>query len=82
MARRSGKFSNASQYLGLGLSFGITMLLNVAIGAWVGQWLDGKLGTKNVFWLLGVLCGIYAGFHLFIEQIDQLQHPKDPNTRE
>ncbi len=77
-----GKPTNAGQYIGLAMSFGITMLVNVAIASWAGHWLDEKLGTPGIFWLIGVLGGIYVGFRLFIEQVDQLQHPKDPNERE
>ena len=76
------KPSSAGQYIGLGLSFGVTMLVNVAIAAMAGRWLDSKLGTPDIFWLLGVLIGICAGFRLFIEQVDQLQQQKDPNERE
>lgn len=77
-----GKPTSAGQYIGLGLSFGVTMLVNIAIASSVGRWLDGKLGTPDIFWLFGVLAGIFVGFRLFIEQVDQLQHPKDPNERE
>lgn len=82
MSNKDGKYSNASKYIGLGLSFGITMLVNIGIASMAGRWLDSKLGTTDVFWLIGVLCGIYAGFHLFIEQVDQMQHPQHPNERE
>lgn len=73
---------SAGQWIGLGLSFGISMLANIAIAAFAGRWLDRMLGTDNVFFLLGVLCGIFAGFHLFIEQIEELEHPTHPSDRE
>ena len=82
MSNKFQKPTSAGQFVGLGLSFGVTMLLNVGIASWVGRWLDSKLGTPDVFWLIGMLCGIYAGFHLFIEQVDQIEHPIDPNDRE
>ena len=43
-----GKPTNAGQYIGLAMSFGITMLVNVAIASWAGHWLDEKLGTFYV----------------------------------
>lgn len=70
------------QWIGLGLSFGVTMLANVALAMLAGRWLDHVLGTDHVFWLLGVLCGIFAGFHLFIEQVEQIEHPTHPSDRE
>lgn len=79
---KRGWNASIGQWMGLGLSFGITMLVNIAIAAGVGLWLDHKLGTKNIFWLLGVLCGIYAGFHLFIEQVEQMENPIHPSERE
>ena len=40
-------------YLGLAVSFGVTMLLSVLVTSWCGKWLDAKLGTPGIFWLLG-----------------------------
>ena len=48
----------------------------------IGHWLDNKLGTNGVFWLLSTLGGIYSGFHLFIEQVEQMQNPIDPSERD
>lgn len=76
------KFSNAGQYIGLALSFGVTMLVSIYIAAWVGQWIDAKLGLDGVFRFIGVLCGIYSGFHLLIENVEQMHNPKNPNDRE
>lgn len=74
--------SEAGQLFGLGLSFGITMLVNIGIAGYAGYWIDGKFGFHNhPACMIGVLCGIFAGFHLFIEQIDQLEHPLDPEER-
>jgi len=74
--------TNAGQLFGLALSFGATMLVSIAIMSFVGRWLDSKFGTTNVFWLIGVLIGICSGFRLFIEQVDQIEHPQHPNERE
>lgn len=68
-------------YVGLAWSFGITMIISVLIASWCGKWLDTKLGTPGIFWLLGTLGGIYSGFHLFIEQVEQMEHPVDPDDR-
>ena len=68
-------------YVGLALSFGSTMLVSVFIASWCGKWLDSKLGTPGIFWLFGTLGGIYSGFHLFIEQVERMEHPVDPDDR-
>jgi uncharacterized membrane protein YhaH (DUF805 family) len=77
---KPGKYSRRD-YFGLALSFTVTMIVSIMITSWCGKWLDAKLGTPGVFWLLGVLGGIYSGFHLFIEQIDRIENPIDPDER-
>lgn len=80
MPIKPGKYSGRD-YFGLALSFTVTMIVSIMITSWCGKWLDAKLGTPGVFWLLGVLGGIYSGFHLFIEQIDRIENPIDPDER-
>lgn len=80
MPIRPGRYSGRD-YFGLALSFTITMLVSIMITAEIGNWLDEKLGTPGIFWLLGMLGGIYSGFHLFIEQIEQMENPIDPDER-
>lgn len=38
------------------------MGLAVLVGWWIGQWLDGKLGTEPYLMLLFLGCGIAAAF--------------------
>ncbi len=80
MPIRPGRYSGRD-YFGLALSFTITMLVSIVITAGIGNWLDEKLGTPGIFWLFGMLGGIYSGFHLFIEQIEQMENPIDPDER-
>ena len=80
MPIRPGRYSGRD-YFGLALSFTITMLVSIVITAGIGNWLDDKLGTPGIFWLFGMLGGIYSGFHLFIEQIEQMENPIDPDER-
>lgn len=80
MPIRPGRYSGRD-YFGLALSFTITMIVSIMITAGIGNWLDEKLGTPGIFWLLGMLGGIYSGFHLFIEQIEQMENPIDPDER-
>lgn len=47
----------------------------VAVGALVGRWLDGKLGTKPWCLLGGALFGIAAGFYHFFKAVAQLGKP-------
>lgn len=43
-------------------SLGLEMGLAVLVGWWIGQWLDGKLGTRPYLMLLFLGCGIAAAF--------------------
>jgi F0F1-type ATP synthase assembly protein I len=53
---------DAGPYLGMGIGMAATVLLS--LGA--GYWLDGRLGTKPVFFLLGGLFGMAAaGYHFY-----------------
>lgn len=76
------KYSNAGQYIGLGLSFGVTMIVSIYIASWVGGWLDNQLGLNGVFRFIGILCGIFSGFRVFIDNVEQMHNPIDPNERE
>ena len=77
-----GKFTTFNDYFGLALSFSVTMVISVFIMMWIGHCLDNKLGTNGICWLICTLGGIYSGFHLFIEQVDQMQNPIDPSERD
>jgi hypothetical protein len=53
---------DAGPYLGLGIGLAVTVLLS--LGA--GYWLDGKLGTAPLFFLLGGVFGMAAaGYHFY-----------------
>ena len=44
-----------------GLGAGMTLAVSVGLFAYGGWWLDGQLGTRPWFLLLGVVCGITGG---------------------
>ena len=47
------------QYMGLGLTWALSVLFFLAIGAWV----DSKLGTSPFLLVLGAFIGAAAGFY-------------------
>lgn len=60
--RKEGSASSlgaAGRYAGLGLQFALSILLFL----FVGQWLDGRLGTEPLFIFLGVFLGAGAAFY-------------------
>ena len=46
------------QALSIASQFGVSMAVAVGLGLFVGQWLDGRLGTSFVFTLVGVFVGL------------------------
>lgn len=66
---------------------GFELLLSIAVGYYIGHWLDGKFGTRWIA-LVGFLLGCYAGFRgLFraaklmqrdIEREERLERGEDP----
>ncbi len=42
---------------------GVAMGLSIALFALAGNWLDGRLGTRPLFVLIGVFLGFAGGFY-------------------
>lgn len=80
--RTFGSYTTFNDYLGLALSFSITMLVTIVIMMWLGNRLDDLLGTDQICWLIFTLLGIYSGFHVFIDQVEMMQNPPDINDRD
>jgi F0F1-type ATP synthase assembly protein I len=61
------------RYAGLGLQFAISILVFL----YVGQWLDGRFGTKPVFLYLGVFVGAGAAFYSMYRSLMADQRRED-----
>jgi ATP synthase protein I len=69
-SRGSGRgFSNglrdAAPLLGLGTTLAVTVLAGVG----GGYWLDGRMGTRPLFLLLGGTLGLAAGLYYFFKTV-------------
>ena len=67
----------SGQFMGLGLSWALAVLLFLGLGAWV----DSKLGTAPVLLVLGAFVGAAAGFyslyyHIVIEPRHRTDDPR------
>jgi len=49
----------SAQYMGLGLTWALSVLLFLGVGAW----LDSKLGTRPILMICGAFVGAGAGFY-------------------
>ena len=60
---------DAAPLLGLGTTLAVTVLA----GLGGGYWLDGRLGTRPWFLLLGGTLGLAAGLYHFLKTVAGLQ---------
>lgn len=51
---------------------GIELLLSIAVGYYLGHWLDGKLNTRFIGGI-GFVVGCYAGFRSLFRTAKQMQ---------
>jgi len=64
-ARSTSVLREAAPLLGLGMTLAVTVL--AALGA--GYWLDGRLGTRPLFLLVGAVLGIVGALVYFIKTV-------------
>jgi len=72
-----GSIRGAGQYAGLGLQFAVAILVCL----YLGDWLDGRLGTGPLFLVLGVFVGAGAAFYSIYKKVmgdtrDKSEKPK------
>lgn len=79
-----GKGSSASslgaagRYAGLGLQFALSILLFL----YAGQWLDRRLGTGQLFLLIGVFVGASAAFYSMYRTLIREQRRMDQERKD
>lgn len=49
------------KYLSLITQLGLTMISSIVIFLLIGRWADKLLDTKNLFLIIGIICGIISG---------------------
>jgi F0F1-type ATP synthase assembly protein I len=67
MPNRDEQQAESTKYLGVGL----TVVGSAALFMGVGWWVDGRVGSKPVFTLLGALVGLVAGFYQLFRRLSQ-----------
>ncbi len=70
------------QVVGDALQLGASIVFAILIGAWVGYWLDGKLGTfpylSVIFFLFGIVA---AARNVWIAVRKELESDKDTSDK-
>ena len=54
------------------MGLGLTLAVTVLAGLGGGYWLDGRLGTRPVFLLLGAALGVGAALYYFFKVVAEL----------
>src|SRR5665647_675459 len=67
----------AAQFMGLGLQFVLSLLLFL----YLGQWVDGKLGTSPWFMILGVFTGATAAFYSMYRKLKAEERREEEQDR-
>ncbi|MHB1096864.1 MAG: AtpZ/AtpI family protein [Gemmatimonadaceae bacterium] len=67
----------ATQFMGLGLQF----VLSILFFLYIGQWVDGKLGTSPWFMILGVFTGATAAFYSMYRSLKALERRQEAQDR-
>ena len=73
----ASSFGAAGRFAGLGLQFAISIILFL----YVGQWLDGRFGTKPLFLYLGVFTGAGAAFYSMYRSLMADERREDEKKR-
>lgn len=61
-------------------SVGFELLASIAVGYYLGRWLDGKFGTHWIAFV-GFLLGCYAGFRALFRTANQMQRDIEREER-
>ena len=72
-AGEDGKGTSAGEFAGLGLQFAVSLIALF----FLGQWLDGKLGTTPWLLIVGVFLGGGASFYSMYRKLSRAQARDD-----
>ena len=70
----------AYEYVGLAMSYGVSMAVAVAGGYYLGRWLDHRFGTTPWLEFVGVLLGIGGALKLVVDDVLRAP-PNRPDRR-
>jgi len=70
---KQSEHRNALAAISLVTEIGITMVVNVLVGFFIGMYLDRWLNTTFLFLLIGVILGMMSGFRIVYLLIMKLE---------
>lgn len=61
---------------------GLELILSMAVGYYVGRWIDGRFATHGWGARVGFLVGVYAGFRSLYKAAQHMQREAERRDRE
>lgn len=61
-AMKSGNRMGVARALAMISQLGVTIIVCIFAGVWIGNWLDDKLGTSGICLIICIIIGVASGF--------------------
>lgn len=65
-----------TEYGSIGIAWVAGTLVYVLVFRWAGQWLDQRLGTEPIFFVIGLLTAIGLSFWWLIERLMRIERDR------
>lgn len=73
MPKKRNEFFLYAKYSNVALSFGLTLVVSVVGGGWLGSFLDNKFHSFPVFMVIGILSGTVLSFWSLFELLTGME---------
>ncbi|HKL75967.1 MAG TPA: AtpZ/AtpI family protein [Halanaerobiales bacterium] len=59
----NNSWQKIAQAFGMLTLLGITIIVNIAVGFWLGSLVDKLIGSDLIFKIIGLITGVFSGFY-------------------
>lgn len=59
----NSNWQKIAQAFGMITLLGITVIVNMAVGFWLGTLIDKLIGSNLIFSIIGLIIGVFSGFY-------------------
>ena len=74
---KNSDWQKIAQAFGMLTLLGITVIVNIAVGFWLGSLLDKLIGSDLIFKITGLIIGVFSGFYSDYRLITDVFGDKD-----
>jgi len=76
---KNNNWQKIAQAFGMLTLLGITVIVNMAVGFWLGSLIDRLIGSDLIFKITGLIIGVFSGFYSDYRLINDVFGDKDEN---